>query len=236
MSEPIISLKNVSFNYANGRKLLENVSLNVFEKDFVGIVGPNGGGKTTLIKLMLGLLKPLKGEISVFGLPPEKGRVHIGYLSQHENIDFDFPITVREIVLTSRLGNKLFKKYSWKDFEIVDFALKKMNLMHLKDKNLNKLSGGEKQRVFVARALASKPRVLILDEPLANVDIFIQKELYEILTELNKEMAIIVVDHNIEMLSKYVKEIACVNKCLINSVDYHKVKKIGETGGVVCLK
>jgi zinc transport system ATP-binding protein len=225
LNKEIVSIENVSFNYS-GEKLLENVSLKIYEKDFVGIVGPNGGGKTTLLKLILGLIKPINGKITVFNLSPVKGRTNIGYLSQHENIDFDFPVTVKEIVLMSRMQNKLFKKYSEKDLIAVENALNKMKLIDLKNRNLNELSGGEKQRVFIARALASNPKLLILDEPLNNVDIFIQKDLYEILIELNKEMAIIVVDHNTEMLSKYVKEIACVNKCMINSVDYHKIKKI----------
>ncbi|MBN2127615.1 MAG: ABC transporter ATP-binding protein [Candidatus Diapherotrites archaeon] len=232
MNKEIVSIENISFNYS-GEKLLENVSLKIYEKDFVGIVGPNGGGKTTLLKLILGLLKPVKGKITVFNSTPLKGRTKIGYLSQHEYIDFDFPVTVKEIVLMSRMQNKLFKNYSEQDLIAAENALNKMKLLEMKGKKLNELSGGEKQRVFIARALASNPELLVLDEPLNNVDIFIQKDLYELLVELNKEMAIIVVDHNTEMLSKYVKEIACVNKCMINSVDYHKIKKISGENSVI---
>ena len=223
MQEEIVSLENVSFQYSN-RVLLSNVNLKIFKKDFLGIVGPNGSGKTTILRLILGLIKPTSGKITVFGLPPEKGREKIGYLSQFEEIDIDFPVSVREIVLMGRDGNSLSKKVSEEDIANAKKAMKQMNIEHLSLRTLGELSGGEKQRVFIARALVGNPELLILDEPLSNVELRIQKDLYEILVKLNKKIAIVVVDHNIEMLSHYTKKVACIDKCYPGSLGYHFVK------------
>lgn len=224
----IIDLENVSFDY-NRHELLRDINLTVYDKDFLGIIGPNGGGKTTLLKLMLGLLKPTKGKITVFGKRPQLGREYLGYLSQFKGIDFDFPITVHEIVLLSRTSG-LMKFYSQKDKKAAEKALKTLDLWNLRNRMLNELSGGEKQRVFVARALANRPKALILDEPMANLDIHMQEEFYKILQELNKNLAIVIVDHDFEMLAKYAKEIACVNKCHTHTVKYHDMdsKKMRE--------
>ncbi|MCK4650111.1 ABC transporter ATP-binding protein [Candidatus Pacearchaeota archaeon] len=221
----IIKLEDVSFSYTN-EEFLKNINLSIYEDDFLGIIGPNGGGKTTLLKLILGLLNPKKGKISVFGDTPRVGREPIGYLSQFKDIDFDFPITALEIVMLSRVGKKLFKRYSKQDRQAAEKALKSLGIWNLRDKKLNELSGGEKQRVFVARALANDPKILLLDEPMLNLDIHIQEEFYEILKKLNKKIAIVIVDHNLEMLSKYAKEIVCVNKCDTHTIRYHDVGKI----------
>jgi len=219
MEETAVSLRGVSFSY-DKKPFIRNVNLDIREKDFLGIVGPNGGGKTTILKLILGLLEPDSGKIEVFGKSPKEGRKHIGYLSQFKSIDFDFPITVMEIVLQSRL-NSVFKKYNTEDKEKAREALTHVDLWRKKDKNLNQLSGGEKQRAFIARALASEPKLLILDEPTSNVDIRIQDSLYKLLKELNKEMGIVIIDHNLETLSKYAKEVACINKCEEHGIKYH---------------
>ncbi len=218
--EEIIRLDNVWFGYGKDY-FLKNVNLSVYGNDFLGIVGPNGGGKTTLLKLILGLLPPSKGRIRVFGKTPKKGRSSIGYLSQFKNIDFDFPITAHEIVLLSRVGSDLFKRYSDEDRGMAEKALKDLGIWHLRDKTLSELSGGEKQRVFVARALANEPKILLLDEPMSNLDVHIQEEFYELLKELNKKMAVVIVDHDLEMVSKYSKEVVCVNKCKTNAIRYH---------------
>ncbi|MFH1447462.1 MAG: ABC transporter ATP-binding protein [Candidatus Micrarchaeota archaeon] len=228
----IITVRDVSFSY-DGNPFLERISLSVYDDDFLGMIGPNGGGKTTLIKLILGILQPDSGEIKIFGKDPRSGRRDIGYLSQFENIDFDFPITVMDIVMMSRLGKGLFKGYSNEDVNATTEALKQMRMWELREKKLNELSGGEKHRVFVARALANKPKLLILDEPLANLDIHIQENFYELLKELNRSIAIVVVDHNLDMLSKYVKEVACINKCNNHGLRYHgldtmRMKKVCE--------
>jgi len=172
------------------------------------------------------LLEPKRGKISVFGKSPKKARHEIGYLSQFKNIDFDFPVTAHEVVLLSRVGNKLIKKYSQADKEAVEKSMKEMGIWKLRDKKLNELSGGEKQRVFVARALANQPKVLLLDEPMSNLDIHIQEEFYKILKKLNKKIAIVIVDHDLEMVSKYAKEVVCVNKCNTHSVRYHRTDSL----------
>ncbi len=217
----IIKLENISFSYGK-EDFLKNINFSVYENDFVGIVGPNGGGKTTLLKLMLGLLMPRQGKILVFGKSPKDARHEIGYLSQFKNIDFDFPITVYEIVLLSRIGKKIFKQFSREDKEATEASLEQLNIARFKDKRLNELSGGEKQRVFVARALANQPKILLLDEPMTNLDMHIQEEFYQILKKLNEKIAIVIVDHDLGMVSKFAKEVVCVNKCIAHSIKYHK--------------
>lgn len=216
----IIKIEKVTFSYGK-EEILRDITLPIYEDDFLGIIGPNGGGKTTLLKLILGLLEPKNGKISVFGKSPKKARNEIGYLSQFKNIDFDFPVTAHGIVLLSRVGNKLIKRYSKEDKEAVKKSMKELGIWNLRDKKLNELSGGEKQRVFVARALANEPKILILDEPMSNLDIHIQEEFYKILKQLNKKIAIVIVDHDLEMVSKYAKEVVCVNKCNKHALRYH---------------
>jgi zinc transport system ATP-binding protein len=223
VEKTIISLKDVSFSY-DRKPFIRKVNLEIKERDFLGLIGPNGGGKTTIIRLILGLLEPDSGSISVFGKSPEEGRKHIGYLSQFKNIDFDFPITVEEIVLQSRLTG-IFKKPGDDDKLIVRTALKDVGLWEKRGKTLNQLSGGEKQRVFIARALASEPELLIMDEPMSNVDMHIQETLYQLLRKINERMAILVVDHNLDTLSKYAKEVACINKCEEHGIKYHDLVK-----------
>jgi zinc transport system ATP-binding protein len=171
---------------------------------------------------MLGILSPDSGSIRIFGEKPKTGRRHIGYLSQFKNIDFDFPISVWEIVLQSRLSG-FMKRYSEEDKIVAEKALNEVDLWEKRDRNLGELSGGEKQRVFIARALASEPKILILDEPMSNVDMRIQESLYKLLKKLNERMAIIVVDHNLDTLSKYAKEVACINKCEEHGIKYHNL-------------
>jgi len=221
----IVRVRNVSFSY-DDRPFLEGINLTIYADDFLGIIGPNGGGKTTLLKLILGLLRPDAGSIEVFGRLPQEGRRHIGYLSQFSDIDFDFPITAQEVVLLSRLGKRLFKRFSPEDRAATEEALHKMKIWELRLRKLNELSGGEKQRVFVARALATKPRLLLLDEPMSNIDIHVQEAFYEILKELHREIAVVVVDHNLEMLSRYVKEVACINKCDTHGLRYHGIDSL----------
>lgn len=221
----IIKIENVSFSYGT-EEFLKDITLPIYDDDFLGIIGPNGGGKTTLLKLILGLLEPQKGKIFVFGKSPKKARKEIGYLSQFKDIDFDFPITAYEVVLLSRVGNKLVKRFSKADKEAAEKSMKELDIWKYKDKKLNELSGGEKQRVFVARALANKPKLLILDEPMSNLDISIQESFYKILKTLNKKIAIVMVDHDLEMLSKYAKEVVCVNKCNTHTLRYHDASSL----------
>jgi zinc transport system ATP-binding protein len=223
--EEIIKLDKVCFSYTEN-ELLKDVTLSIYKDDFLGIVGPNGGGKTTLIKLILGQLIPKKGKIEVFGKEPKYGRELIGYLSQFRHIDIDFPITAYEIVILSRVGKKLFKRYSEEDRKIAEKALKSLGVWDLRKRKLSELSGGEKQRVFIARALANEPQLLLLDEPLSNLDVNIREEFYNILKGLNNRVAIVLVDHDLEMLSKYAKEIVCVNKCNTHTIRYHDADSV----------
>ena len=223
--EEIIRIQDVSFSY-DARPFLQHIDLTIYADDFLGIIGPNGGGKTTLLKLILGILKPDSGSIQVFDQSPREGRTNIGYLSQFVDIDFDFPITAWEVVLLNRLGKRLFKRYTPQDKQEVENALRQMEIWKLRSRKLNELSGGEKQRVFVARALANKPKLLLMDEPMSNIDIHVQEAFYEILRQLHQEIAIVVVDHNLDMLSRFVKDVACINKCDSYGLRYHGVDSL----------
>ncbi len=223
--QEIIRVRDLSFSY-DARPFLENIHLTIYADDFLGIIGPNGGGKTTLLKLILGILRPDSGTIEVFGGTPREERKGIGYLSQFVDIDFDFPITAREVVLLSRLVGRLVGRYSQEDKQAAEDALRQMQIWDLRNRKLNELSGGEKQRVFVARALANRPRLLLLDEPMSNIDIHVQEAFYEILKELHRDIAIVVVDHNLDMLSRFVREVACINKCDSHGLRYHGIDSL----------
>lgn len=221
----IIRLDKIYFSYDED-PFLENVTLPIYEDDFLGIIGPNGGGKTTMLKLILGLLEPEKGKVTVLGKSPKESRDRIGYLSQFKDIDFDFPITTYEVVLLSRVGKNLFKFYTQEDKKAVQRVMKNLGIWKYREKKLNELSGGEKQRVFVARALANDPKILVLDEPMANLDISIQEEFYKLLKKISKNIAIVIVDHDLEMVSKYAKEVVCINKCKTHSIRYHEADSL----------
>jgi zinc transport system ATP-binding protein len=214
MAVEIVSLKKIQVRYGDNL-VLHDVDFSVLENDFIGVIGPNGGGKTTLLKVILGLLHPTSGEVNVFGEIPEKGRRYVGYVPQSSNFDLEFPVNVFEVVMMGRLGkNGFFKRYSAKDREITDNALKKLEIFDLKHRQVGMLSGGEQQRVFIARALATEPRLLILDEPTVNVDKPTEAEVYETLNELKKSMAIILVSHDVSAVSVHVEKIACLNRRL----------------------
>jgi zinc transport system ATP-binding protein len=211
----VIQAKNVSFSYAS-QPALEKITFDVIEKDFFGIVGPNGGGKTTLLKLILGLLTPMKGEISVFGKNPKESRKMIGYVPQYAKFDFDFPINVEEVVLTGRLGRStVFGPYRADDRAAAYEAIKSVGITHLSGRRLGSLSGGERQRTLIARALVSDPSLLLLDEPTASVDIGAEESIYELLKELNNRITIILVSHDIGFVTSYVDKVACINKSLV---------------------
>lgn len=217
----IISMNNVAAMY--GKEFaLQDVNFEVQDNDFIGVIGPNGGGKTTLIRLMTGLLKPASGSI-VF--PDTENATHIGYLPQQSFIDNRFPISVLEIVLSGLMSlHKGFRRYSHADKELAKHILDKMGISHLAQRTVKQLSGGQLQRVLIGRALISSPRMLILDEPGTYVDNRFESDLYQLLLELNKSMAIIIVSHDVGTISYYVKTIACVNKTL----HYHRSNIITE--------
>ncbi len=219
-----VELRNVSFSY-NNTEVLKEVTFSIPERDFLALMGPNGGGKTTLLKICVGLLKPITGTVKIFGKDPNSVRNLIGYVPQEINPNRSFPITVFDVVSMGRLANKKFiKRLDAKDFEKIEETLKKVHLWTLKDRKIGELSGGQRQRAFIARALVSEPRILFMDEPTASVDPAFQTELYELLKDLNQEITIVVVSHDLSVLSSYVKSVACVN----GRVYYHPSAELTE--------
>jgi zinc transport system ATP-binding protein len=218
----IVRLQNITVRYG-GVPALEDVTLSIFQHDFLGIIGPNGGGKSTLLKVQLGLVKPDSGSVSVFGKTPEQARSRIGYVSQRPFFDQDFPVSVRDVALMGRYGRTgLLHHYSRKDKATVEKALLRVGMQDYRDKQIGQLSGGQQQRVFVARALVAAPELLLLDEPTASIDPTMQTEFYELLAELKKDLTIVMVSHDVGAISVYVDKIACLNSQLY----YHGSKEI----------
>ncbi|MCK4592791.1 metal ABC transporter ATP-binding protein, partial [Candidatus Parcubacteria bacterium] len=183
--------------------------------DFLGIIGPNGGGKTTLLKIILGLLKPDQGSVFVFNKKPKKARDLIGYVPQFLETDLDCPVSVLDVILMGILSQKkIFQKYNDQDLELAKQVLSFVDLWNLKNKQIGELSGGQRQRVYIARALIRKPKLLILDEPTASIDEKSERDFWELLKEINKNVAIIIVSHDIGVIFKNVNKIACLNKQL----------------------
>ncbi len=207
--EPLIKIKNLTLGY-DKEPVLRDVNLEIFDYDFLGMIGPNGGGKTTLLKAVLGLLKPMKGEI-VFRKDIDKKKKPMGYLPQVKHIDRNFPITVFEVVRSGSMMEDSSKVSKAEVKEKTEQLLVEMGIEHIRKKAIGELSGGQMQRVFLCRALLSDPEILILDEPDTFVDNRFEGELYEKLKQLNKHMAIVLVSHDVGTISSYVKTIACVN-------------------------
>ncbi len=219
---PIVSLKRVNAGYAD-EVVINDVNLDVFPSDFIGVIGPNGGGKTTLIKVILGLIKPISGEIT---WNKADGVLHIGYLPQTSFNDKYFPISVKEVVFSGLMSKKSFNLgYKKKDEEKIYKVLELMGIPHLAHRNIGELSGGQMQRVLLCRAIISEPSLLILDEPNTFVDNSFERDLYDLLKELNKEMAILMVSHDVGTITSYIKTIACVNQYL----HYHKSNVITQS-------
>jgi zinc transport system ATP-binding protein len=221
-TKELVKLENVWVHH-DSMPVLEAITLTIESRDFLGIIGPNGGGKTTLLKVMMGLIKPSRGRVTVLGMSPERGRKHIGYISQVNLFDRDFPISVFDVVLMGRYNRSgLFHGYSEVDREAATQALKTVELLDYKERQVGRLSGGEQQRVFIARALATNPELLLLDEPTASIDPNMQAEFYELLDKLKDSMAIVIVSHDVTAVSIYVNEIACLNRQLF----YHGSKEV----------
>jgi zinc transport system ATP-binding protein len=219
MNEPIIEVKDVWFFY-NGIPVLQEVNLTVRRGDFVALLGPNGGGKTTLLKLMLGLLKPERGAILVFGESPRESSHRIGYMPQHLHFNQSFPISVLDVVLMGKLRPGLgWSRYSQQDKMAAQRALERVEMGEFANRRVGELSGGQQQRVFIARALVDEPEVLFLDEPTTSVDTKHQTDLFDILKELNETVTIIVVSHDIGIVSSHVKSVACVNQQIFHHDD-----------------
>ena len=218
----ILEIKNLEFSY-NGEAVLEDVNLTVRQKDFMAIIGPNGGGKTTLLKLMLGLLTPVKGTVRVDGKSPQEASPCIGYVPQDVHTNRSFPITAIDVVLMGKLDPKeRLSRRSAANRRDALAALERMEMAAHADKKIGMLSGGQRQRVFIARALLSRPKLLLLDEPTASIDTKGQADFYRLLGELNKDITVLVVSHDLLVISRHVKSVACVNKKL----HYHEQAEI----------
>jgi zinc transport system ATP-binding protein len=224
----VIDVSHVSFRYPGGAdNVLDDISFSVKAGDYVGILGPNGSGKSTLLKLLLGLLHAERGSIQLFGrdLHHTTNRYKIGYVPQRSaRVDASFPATVEEVVtsgLTARLG--LFQRPSLRDRQMVTRTLRTVHIERFRNRLLSDLSGGELQRVFIARALAPQPRVLILDEPTTGIDIGSQEDFYKLLRDLNREhgLTILFVSHDVDVITREVNSVICVNRSLV----YHGAPK-----------
>ncbi|MGE5592307.1 MAG: metal ABC transporter ATP-binding protein [Betaproteobacteria bacterium] len=218
----VIRLENVWVQY-DGATVLEDVTFVVRERDFIGIIGPNGGGKTTLLRTILGLAKPSRGRVTVLGTTPLKGRRFVGYVPQYSLFDREFPVSVWDVVLMGRLGHRrCLSGYTAEDRAVAARALEAVDMFRLKDRQIGQLSWGQTQRVLIARALAAEPKVLLLDEPAAALDSQVEAGLYDLLRALNERVAIVMVSHDIGVISAYVKSIACLNRRLV----YHDSREI----------
>lgn len=215
MSDPLVTVEDLWFSFGD-RPVLEDVSLTIDRHDFMAVIGPNGGGKTTLLKLILGLYTPDAGRVRVLGKDPRTSRHRIGYVPQYRTFDFDFPVRVADVVATGRLGKRggPLIRFTRQDREGVDRALETMEITGLADRRIGSLSGGEQQRAIIARALAMEPSLLLLDEPTNHIDVSAQTRFYEILHDLHQEMAVVMVTHDISAVSVHVDRIACLNRRL----------------------
>ncbi len=219
-TQNIIEVRNVSFSYEN-EEVLKDITLDVHKGDYLGLIGPNGGGKTTLLKIILGILAPTRGTVHLFGhdICCFKDWSKIGYVPQKvTHFDVNFPITVKEVVQMGRIAKRgFFQSFNKKDDELVRRSLEHVSMWQYRDKIIGDLSGGQQQRIFIARALASEPEVILLDEPTVGVDVKTQQQFYELLKVLNRELSLTLVlaSHDINVIAHETTEIACINKALI---------------------
>lgn len=212
---PIIEIKDLNVGYENKPNVLTDVSLKVFDRDFLGIIGPNGGGKTTLLRSILGFLQPESGSVSFYDEGKKVSHINIGYLPQINHIDKKFPIKVRDVILSGlTLRGKVFKRYSSEDKLRVGPIAEKMGVDNLLNRAVGELSGGQLQRVLLGRAIIDNPKLLILDEPSSYVDKLFETNFYKLLGDINKDMAIVLVSHDVGTIISLVKNIACVNQTL----------------------
>jgi len=215
----VIEIQDLSFAY-DKQTILENVNLNVEEKDFLAIIGPNGGGKSTLLKLILGINDLKTGSISVLGKKPTQSLTQIGYVPQNTNINTDFPIKVIEVVMMGHVeGKRPLFGYGKHEVLCAMGALEQVGMADFAQTKIGALSGGQRQRIMIARALCAHPQILVLDEPTSSIDITGQKEIYDLLKVLNEHITVIVVSHDISVILEYANKVAHVNK----NLSYHDI-------------
>jgi zinc transport system ATP-binding protein len=221
--QPVIEIEDLTFSFGVA-PVVEGVDLQVAAGEFLGIVGPNAGGKSTLLKLILGLLEPQSGRVLVLGKRPPAATRQLGYVPQYPSFPRDFPITVAQAVLLGRIGCR--SRSGWlgvltpgrvrkADRQSVLEALEEVEAADLSRRQIGRLSGGQLQRVLLARALVSDPAVLILDEPTANIDLRLESDIFDLLKRLNQRMTILVVSHDVGFISSYVTRVACINRTLV---------------------
>lgn len=218
----LVKLENISCGY-NADKVIENVNLELCDRDFVGMIGPNGGGKSTIIKLIMGILDPWEGRIT-YGRSESGDKIRIGYLPQYHEFDHKFPISVKEVILSGLVCKGKITKYSRSEKKKAEEVADMLGIANITNKSIGELSGGQMQRAFLGRAIISNPQLLVLDEPVTYVDNKFEAELYEFLGELNKTKAILLVSHDVGQITTSVKTIACVN----GHLHYHPSNKITE--------
>jgi zinc transport system ATP-binding protein len=224
-NSPVIEFTDVTFSYG-AASVVEKASFSIYPCESVCVVGPNGGGKTTLVKLMLGLLRPQSGDIRVFGTAPRLVRQRIGYMPQHMLFDPQFPVTVMDVVLMGRLGaDSRGRCFGWPrtgDRRAARETLEQLGMKGFDRRSFASLSGGERQRVLVARALCNQPDLLLLDEPTSHVDTLVESEMLDLLRELNRRTTILIVTHDLTFVSNLVEKVICVNR----SVAVHPTRAI----------
>lgn len=244
----MIQLENVTYSYSpDAKPALKNATLTIRRGEFVSVVGPNGGGKSTLIKLILGLIKPQSGVIRLFGESPEKSRPKVGYAPQQARVDFSFPINVLDVTLAGRFGvpdpnggapkKHFVPRFTKQDKEAALAALAKMGAADLAKKSFGDLSGGQRQRVLIARALCADPQLLVLDEPTNNIDPASAERFYELLASLSETASILMASHDLGVVSKLVDSVVCVNQAVhIHPISEFNGKLVSELYNAdVCL-
>lgn len=216
-----IEIHDICFGYES-QEVLHNINLQIPEGALAVIVGPNGSGKSTLLRLMLGLLQPRYGEIRIFGERPECRLRDVGYVPQSLQFDQKFPISALDVVLMGRVERHFFGGYDKTDRNIAQDCLKRVGLDGMGDKQFAELSGGQRQRVLIAQALASQPKILLLDEPCANLDVDGAAAIHELLRDLNSRLTIVMVSHNLNMVEAFASHIICVN----HTADMHTISEV----------
>jgi len=246
MTVPLIEIHDLAFGYDGGALALDNVSLTIPAGESACIIGPNGGGKSTLLKLLLGLLEPQSGTIRIFGLPPQEARRRIGYMPQYHQLDAAFPISVMEVVLQGTLNRRSWGRYSRQARDIAENALAEMGIADLARRRFSALSGGQRQRVLIARALACCPELLLLDEPTANIDPGAEEQFYAALLRLRQRMSIFTVSHDLGFVNQETDRIICVNRRVslhdaatfdqhaANAIYHHRVSMVQHDHACFC--
>jgi zinc transport system ATP-binding protein len=226
VSAPVIELEGVSFAFDNRQPVLSDVTLAVAPLSFACMIGPNGGGKTTLLKLILGLLEPTAGRIRVLGTSPQRARHRIGYMSQHATLDRAFPVRVLDVVLMGRLGpRRAAGPFDRADVAAARSTLERVGLADFERRPFADLSGGQRQRVLLARALTSGPELLLLDEPASGLDQKVERDFFDLLQELNRTTTVVLVSHDLGFVQSFVRSVICVH----GTVDVHPTNQLDGT-------